>query len=371
MNHDEMVFLDNVKRSMGNFTDQFVTPISEIISENRGRAWGTGYYVQLRGAAYLLSNDHVAEKWPDIAHLPERKGRYRGFSRVPQSISRPLDVSLIRLTDEESRDATQMACPVELFDTRFQPAENELLLVGGYPGFATPAMGEHHLGDPRDTIGDHLPAQFTPILTYEVTDPTRRPSDFVEKLNVILDYERPAFRGTAGVMREPPDAGGMSGSLVWDTKIRAGGNAAYWSPESARVCGLVWGWCNDRQGTQYPLKFDPFIGRGREPAFRLFASPYWPGSAIEHLCALWHHGSVTINAKRHAAIDQIRSSKLEILNKCKQQKMPMTETSGFTISRFRDLNLFRISIFGFRISPLDIRISDFPNGAGIGKSTDC
>jgi hypothetical protein len=136
---------------------------------------------------------------------------------------------------------------VELFDTRFQPAANELLLVGGYPGFATPAMGEHHLGGPRDTVGDHLPAEFTPVLTFEVTDPARRPSDFVEELNVMLNYERPAFRGPGGIMREPPDAGGMSGSLVWDTKIRAGGNAAYWSPESARVCGLVWGWCNERQ----------------------------------------------------------------------------------------------------------------------------
>jgi hypothetical protein len=46
---------------------------------------------------------------------------------------------------------------------------------------------------------------------------------------------------------------------------------------------------------------DPFFGLGRELASLTSASLYWPSSAIEHLCALWHHGSMTIKANCQTA----------------------------------------------------------------------
>ena len=50
-----------VTQEMKEFTKPFVTPISKTIDKVTGEAWGTGNYIKLGQAPYLLTNEHVAE----------------------------------------------------------------------------------------------------------------------------------------------------------------------------------------------------------------------------------------------------------------------------------------------------------------------
>src|SRR5207244_4091418 len=59
--------------------------------------------------------------------------------------------------------------------------------------------------------------------------------------HVAIHYPARAHRNADGPEVEVPNAKGMSGSLLWDTKFVATTSAGRnWTPELAKVCGLVW-----------------------------------------------------------------------------------------------------------------------------------
>src|SRR3989442_15121632 len=57
-----------VRDAMRRYVWPFVTPISRSEIAGRGQAWGTGNYVELRGARYLLTAGHVISE-AEGAHL--------------------------------------------------------------------------------------------------------------------------------------------------------------------------------------------------------------------------------------------------------------------------------------------------------------
>jgi hypothetical protein len=61
-----------VRDAMARYVWPFVTPVSRSETEGRGQAWGTGNYIQLRGAPYLLTAGHVIyeAEGAHLGHLP-------------------------------------------------------------------------------------------------------------------------------------------------------------------------------------------------------------------------------------------------------------------------------------------------------------
>lgn len=232
---------------MAEYVSQFITPISEVLDHDHGRAAGTGNYLQIAGECYLLTNDHVACKMAQggIAHLPQRDQAYHRLIQPAMGFAFPIDVGITHVSSETWRGATQRALPVDQLDERFNPAAGELMFVCGYPGFARRGITEEEIRYPRETQFGMLTIPAVPILTTAVNDPHHQPAIYDPNAHFLVRYEGVAHRPGEGV-RETPDARGFSGSLVWDTKFFAVGDED-WTPDMARVCGIVHRW-NDELG---------------------------------------------------------------------------------------------------------------------------
>ncbi|MDP1549746.1 MAG: hypothetical protein Q8L97_06250 [Nitrosomonas sp.] len=118
---------------------------------------------------------------------------------------------------------------LDRFEKKYEPVDCELLFFAGYSG------------DRSKFCFGHLSASGTPYLTQQIPIP----AGVVEadaNIHFALPYKPDlaiSVDGTSALPRPP----GFSGSLVWDTKrIACLRNKQKWSPELAKVTGLVWGW---------------------------------------------------------------------------------------------------------------------------------
>ena len=118
--------------------------------------------------------------------------------------------------------------------------DGELLFFIGYPGTTAPrvaAPASIHVRHSWFRYMDEIKA--VPfILQQTVTD---IPIDmFDPTCHVLICYPERGLRTAGGPATPLPNPKGMSGSLLWDTKLVACGQAGRsWSPYEARICGLV------------------------------------------------------------------------------------------------------------------------------------
>lgn len=218
-----------------------VTPISLSHDLTHGWAHGTGNYLQLRGAPYLLTNEHVVAQAQGfhIAHLPGPTDNYVLCNTPILADPWPIDLALTRLPQNPSglgRDLLTTAS----FERSFSPVENELLFWVGFPG--SKASRHEAITDLNAYYSwfGALEVPGIPMLTqlFPTSAPLR---DFDPVVHVAVHYPALAQQSPAGALVDVRNPKGMSGSLLWDTKFVARTMSSYqWSVDDARVCGLVW-----------------------------------------------------------------------------------------------------------------------------------
>lgn len=80
-----------------------------------------------------------------------------------------------------------------------------------------------------------------PMLSQELNGRLISASNFDANKHIGVHYPQAATRATDGQTVALPNAAGMSGSTLWDTKfIACAQNGTPWNPEMAQICGVVW-----------------------------------------------------------------------------------------------------------------------------------
>lgn len=238
---------------MKSFVKSFVTPISMSQEHGSGVAWGSGsYMVDGGGLVWLLTADHVYTDVPEggvLGHLPVDGDDYVRVLVTPLRAPQPVDAAafLVPQIPNIPHPNHNRLLPINFFDKTFDVVEREVVFWSGFPGY---------FGDRDDlplesrrkvSLFGQLASDSKPMLSQLPQDATLVTHKlFNPALHVAIHYPSEGRSAEDGKITPLPLAKGMSGSLLWDTKfVRTTLNNEKWSPEMARVCGIVWGVLED------------------------------------------------------------------------------------------------------------------------------
>lgn len=235
---------------MRDWVKRFVTPISMSVERSHGVSWGTGTYLEIPGRHILLTNNHVVADVPAggrLAHLPGPTDDYMAICDLWHREPYPIDAAFAAIPEVGSAGMKEPV-PYSLVEPRFDTEQDELLFWIGFPGFTAerheaPIEARQRMtrfGGPLETLG-------LPMLSQAIRDWTgENEKMFDPSFHVAVHYPTAAQRSAKGPVVTLPNAKGMSGSLLWDTKYVATlRKSASWSPNDSRVCGIVWGALDD------------------------------------------------------------------------------------------------------------------------------
>jgi hypothetical protein len=193
--------------------------------------WGTGSYIELSGQPHILTNEHVAQalNTHSLGH------QFLGDDTVYRATSPfhaeewPLDVAVSAI--EEKVWTCQPHCsepiPEDQWALVHLAAPAEILFVKGFAG-----------AEAKFLFGG-LFSNATSYGCREVPPPAD--DRFHSRFHFGLDYRPDLATELDG--RSLPDPHGFSGSLVWNTRlVECTAKKETWTPDCARVTGLVWGW---------------------------------------------------------------------------------------------------------------------------------
>ncbi|MCG6115546.1 MAG: hypothetical protein MEQ84_10150 [Mesorhizobium sp.] len=223
----------------------FITPISGAIAEDSAVHVGTGGYIEWRRKRLVLTNEHVAREVAN--HSLARKCfdsvDYLHINNPWNVLAAPADLACSVVDDRwNSARHSAMAFPDHRFEERHAPLPAEYLFVLGFSG------EKAHFSPSFATLF----TTGTPLLTQEYDDTlepeeTRRPirhPDFDPDYHFAMPWMPGSTTPTDGRASSVPlDPHGMSGSLVFNTRIvefsRTGDT---WTPGVVRLTGVLWGW---------------------------------------------------------------------------------------------------------------------------------
>jgi len=232
-----------VTSDMAEYVKQYVTPLSMSREPGSGVAWGTGSYVQGVDGTWMLTAAHVFGDVPAgarLAHLPAADGDYVAVQGTPQLKGRPVDVAAIpvRLPIEA---LTQTVVPPSCIAPHFRAEAQEVLFWLGFPGYSLERNDPVMEKSQRRTMYDHLYIPMKPLLSQAAPVDLVNYSGFDPTIHVAVHYPATGKSAVDNSSVAFPNAKGMSGSLLWDTKFVACWLAdKQWSPELAEVCGVIW-----------------------------------------------------------------------------------------------------------------------------------
>lgn len=241
-----------VKDAMRDWANDFVTPISMSEKQDHGHGvlWGTGTYLDIFGKHCLLTNKHVVSDVPEnglLGHLPGPTDDYMFINNPWTLASYPTDAACATVPNVGS-DGIKVAVSYSLVEQYFSAVQDEMLFWIGFPGFTA---GRHEV--PTEArqymtrFGGPLVSRGLPMLS-QIHKEWNGKSEgiFNPDFHIAVHYPNEAQRSANGPAVTLPNPKGMSGSLLWDTKYVANHkNSTPWSPDNARVCGLVWGALTD------------------------------------------------------------------------------------------------------------------------------
>lgn len=228
--------VNNAVMRMAAKVEPHTTPISQVIDHDNGDHWGAGSYCEFEGKRFLLTNEHVAAKLQthSLAHKFHGDDHYFQFRHQFHAIDAPNDTALVRIDDREWTRFPHGALPIAAaqFATIHAPVEWELLFVAGYSG------------ERAKFLYGSLFTRGTPYLARECplpVDPT-----CVPEFHFAMHYN-PALATPVDPKGRPlPLPPGMSGSLVWNTRVvEQRIRCLVWTPDDAVVTGILWGWPSD------------------------------------------------------------------------------------------------------------------------------
>lgn len=212
------------------------TPISQVIANDHGEHLGTGSYCEFDGQRFLITNEHVAaeRKTYSLADKFHGDDHYFRIFHDFHATSAPFDTALVRIDDCIWNHFPHCAIPIPpaQLASVHAPVEAELFFILGYSGerarfiFGTLITA----GTPYLARGCPLPAI-----------PECHPA-----FHFAMDYNPSLAEPITPNGRLLPLPRGMSGSLVWNTRVvEQRMHGLPWSADNARVTGIVWGWPSD------------------------------------------------------------------------------------------------------------------------------
>jgi hypothetical protein len=198
-----------------------------------GEGWGSGAFVAIDGATYILTNQHVAS----VRHAGDKLGfKLKDLDDLPSIVGNhvesvwPWDLALLPVNDAVWAGAahSSRAIAIEQFALAHTPVPTEVLAFSGFSGERT----AFHFST--------LLFEATTSVAREVALPTDERWD--TRFHLGLDYKPDLATSVVGNhgLPKPP---GLSGSTVWNTCfVEAKVKGVQWTPELSRVAGVVWGW---------------------------------------------------------------------------------------------------------------------------------
>lgn len=233
----QRIFMDVVNR-MKLFTGPSIVQICGSIDETTGELIGSGTFIRLRGADYLLTAQHVAEELYstnlDGSHkyasgLCHSVGNNQRMMRVIYpwiTWNAPHDLAVTRLdsvvlegTDCLPLYAEQIALNTNDLNGR------DVYFIHGFPG----KNSRFTTFFDRGVMSRSLPyggwlqdstwSEFDSAIHFAISFP---PDDLIDERSESENL---------------PDPGGLSGSVVW--KTNKAGTGTEWTPDMARIVGVV------------------------------------------------------------------------------------------------------------------------------------
>lgn len=223
----------------------FVTPISGVLDDNSGKHVGSGGYVHWRGKRLLLTNEHVAKTVSQhpLARKCFDSEDYLRITNPFTAKTAPFDLAVSPVDDHwNSVRHSAMAFPDHRFEQSHAPRQAEYLFLLGFTGEKSyfSAMGQTLFtpGTP------YLTQEYDETLEPEKTRRSISHPAFDPHYHFALQWHPEATTPTDGKNSSIPlDPHGMSGSLVWNTRIlKFTQRGETWTPGVARLTGIVWGW---------------------------------------------------------------------------------------------------------------------------------
>ncbi len=159
---------------MMHYTYPFITPIAMSTNQEdtEGQTLGSATFLRLRGATYLLTNEHVSRHMGASRLSFFQSGGQPAAAIVHpfQAIPGPIDAALSRIDHDLFEASGKHALEASSLDVRFQPSDGEVFFIHGYPGVQSrwSALFEGLLAKtfPYATDQIPLPAGYDPDLHF-------------------------------------------------------------------------------------------------------------------------------------------------------------------------------------------------------------
>lgn len=225
---------------MGELVERFTAAITSIPAGDSRRPpgdhHGTGWLINIHGQPHICTCEHVAN-FQSKGHLGYSCYGSDGGVSVGSNFSLyPLPVDFATASLDSSWGVVEHkgeCIPQSMIATKHSPIEGEYLYFYGFPGSDAKAYFEEHY------------IQGTGVFLHEI--------EFVQELLEEESRADPAVHicmslSPAEAVPLTPQTGelplphGMSGSALWNTRyleVTSAGQS--WSPEDARLTGIVWG----------------------------------------------------------------------------------------------------------------------------------
>lgn len=222
-----------VVAAMRSFLAPYRTPVFKDHGTH-GEGWGSGSYLAHAGRRFVLTNEHVATVRRQHQHLGHQLVNDENLYRIVGNhvdYPEPLDLALLPVSDEAWARNPHDSRTIEIDQIALahDPVPGELIAFTGFSGEAT------------QFFFDTLLCEGTCYVAREADLPGDDPR-FNSRYHFGIEY-RPDLACQIESRRGLPLPPGLSGSTVWDTRFVAAKMARIdWSPDMARVTGVVWGW---------------------------------------------------------------------------------------------------------------------------------
>ena len=213
-------------------TGRSIVRVVGVKSIDEGELVGTGTFLRLRGNPYLLTAEHVAAREPRYQMLGFASGersRPQRFLHPFSAITAPSDLAVARVEDSQMNESA--AIDSGRFANSTNALRGDLLFLNGFPGTKSRFSG----------IAGGLVSAPIGIATVEglCTKVWFNP-----RIHFALDYDPAEWVDESGKKVDPPDPHGMSGSLIWRSKLA---KPSAWSFASAEIVGVVTQWVPDQK----------------------------------------------------------------------------------------------------------------------------
>jgi hypothetical protein len=228
--------MPDLTKSMTDYLRPYRTGVFEHFTNDGdewGEGWGSGSYLRLGDTVHVLTNEHVSSVIRDgrkLAYQFDGQDDIRLFAGIYAEFSAPFDLGLlpVAMSAWDAVEHSSKAITVDQIALAHAPVKCEIL---AFSGFAGQEVSFNY---------NQLNSQCVCCLSKEIDVPEH--PDINSRFHFALDYNpnlATSVSGNTGLPTPP----GFSGSTVWDTGfVRAKMMNEQWTPEMARVTGVVWGW---------------------------------------------------------------------------------------------------------------------------------